>query len=187
MQDQSFIDIYVSVGTDQVNTHVENLLSSTDLNAVVQQTLQAADIHIPVVFTLLITDDDGVRDMNRQYREQDKTTDVLSFPLLDEPLATAPAEQLWASAPVEEEQEHPDFVTPPGLITNLGDIIMSWPVIERQASEAGHSSLTELLYLLSHGILHLVGYDDQTEAGYQAMVGMQLAVLQSLGYKANVK
>jgi len=70
---------------------------------------------------------------------------------------------------------------------NLGDIIMSWPTIVLQATEAGHDPLIELLYLLSHGVLHLVGYDDQTEAGYQTMVHIQHSVLQRLGYKAQEK
>ncbi len=67
---------------------------------------------------------------------------------------------------------------------NLGDIVMSWPTIVQQAKEAGHSSLYELLYLLAHGVLHLVGYDDHTEAGYQAMVRIQEAVLKEIGQKA---
>ena len=57
----------------------------------------------------------------------------------------------------------------------------SWPTLLRQAAEAGHSPLYELLYLLSHGVLHLVGYDDHNEAGYQAMVQIQQSVLQSVG------
>ena len=64
---------------------------------------------------------------------------------------------------------------------NLGDIVMSWPAILRQAQDAEHAPAYELLYLLSHGVLHLVGYDDQTEAGYQAMIRIQQAVLQEVG------
>jgi probable rRNA maturation factor len=69
------------------------------------------------------------------------------------------------------------------MITNLGDIVMSWPTVVRQAAEADHSPIYELLYLLSHGVLHLVGYDDATEAGYQAMVSIQQAVLQAIEQK----
>jgi probable rRNA maturation factor len=67
---------------------------------------------------------------------------------------------------------------------NLGDIVMSWPTVTRQAIAAGHDPLVELLYLLSHGLLHLVGYDDHTEAGYQTMVNIQQTVLRALGYQA---
>jgi probable rRNA maturation factor len=189
MQDHPLIDLYISVGNNRENTHIEQTLSSVNLDAIVLHTLEEAGIHQPLVLTLLITDDSSIRDMNKQYREQDKPTDVLSFPLLAQPLAQAPADQLWTFQPSEEIEgrQPPDFVTPPDMITNLGDIIMSWPTIVRQATEVGHDPLTELLYLLSHGVLHLVGYDDHTEAGYQAMVQIQLAVLHKLGYKVQEK
>ena len=128
--------------------------------------------------------------MNKQYRQQDKATDVLSFPLLEQPLVNAPAEQLWMPAESEEgaaagqEKSAPAFVTPAELLTNLGDIVISWPTVERQAKEAGHSSGYELLYLVAHGVLHLVGYDDQSEAGYHAMVAIQQTVLEAVGQKA---
>jgi len=187
MQDHPLIDLYVSVGNNQENAQIEQMLSSINLDDLILHTLEEAGIHQPVVLTLLITDDNGIRDMNKQYREQDKPTDVLSFPLLEKPLVEAPADQLWPPQPTQEDQPLPDFVTPPGMIMNLGDIIMSWPTIVRQATEAGHDSLVELLYLLSHGVLHLIGYDDHTEAGYQAMVNIQLTVLHRLGYKVAQK
>jgi len=189
MQEHPLIDLYVSVGTEQENTEIEQKLSTVKLDDIVFYTLEVANIHQPVILTLLITDDNGIRDMNKQYREQDKPTDVLSFPLLAKPLAQAPEDQLWTPQADEgiEGQQPLDFVTPPDMITNLGDIVMSWPTIVRQATEAGHAPLIEVLYLLSHGVLHLVGYDDQTEAGYQAMVQKQLAVLRRLGYKVYAK
>jgi probable rRNA maturation factor len=187
MEDHPLIDLYVSVGNDVADRQIEQMLSAVNLDDIVLHTLEEAGIEQPVVLTLLITDDNGIRDMNKQYREQDKPTDVLSFPLLDKPLVEAPAEQLWTPQPSEEGEQLPDFVTPPGMITNLGDIIMSWPTVVLQATEAGHNPLVEVLYLLSHGVLHLIGYDDHTEAGYHAMVNIQLAVLQRLGYKAPEK
>lgn len=189
MQEHPLIELYISINDEQQNRLIEQLLSSVDLDNVALQTLQAAGITQQVMFTLLITDDDGIRDMNKQYRDQDKPTDVLSFPLLQHPLVNAPADQLWTAQPTENgsvtiEQPAQGFITPPGMITNLGDIVMSWPTITHQATEAGHNVLVEALYLLSHGLLHLVGYDDQTEAGYQAMVYIQKTVLQALGYQA---
>ncbi len=189
MQEHPLIELYVNVGSEQQNTLIEQQLSSVDLDRVALQTLQAVDIdQQQVMFTLLVTDDESIRDMNKQYRDQDKPTDVLSFPLLQEPLVNAPVDQLWSPTPTENassttEQPAQGFVTPPGMVTNLGDIVMSWPTIARQATEVGHEPLVELLYLLSHGLLHLVGYDDHTEAGYQAMVHIQQTVLQTLGYQ----
>jgi probable rRNA maturation factor len=166
---------------------LEQHLSSVDLDGVVARTLQMVGVTQPVMLTLLITNDEGIREMNAQYRQQDKPTDVLSFPLLEEPLVKAPADQLWAPQGGESQatgKQSIPFVAPPAMITNLGDIAISWPTVVRQAAEAGHSPTYELLYLLSHGVLHLVGYDDTTEAGYQAMVSIQQSVLQAIGQKA---
>jgi probable rRNA maturation factor len=187
MQEHTQIELYITLSDDQQNTLVEQQLSSVDLDGVVSRTLQAVGITQQMMLTLLITDDEGIREMNAQYRQQDKPTDVLSFPLLEEPLVKAPADLLWMpreDAAKTAEKQTPSFVTPPGMITNLGDVMMSWPTVVRQAAEAGHSVLYELLYLLSHGVLHLVGYDDATEAGYQAMVNIQQSVLQAVGQKA---
>jgi probable rRNA maturation factor len=174
MHEHPQIELYVSVGDDQQNAELEKLLDEVALDEVVMRTLQAAGITHPTMLTLLLTDDEGIREMNKQYRDQDKSTDVLSFPLLAQPLVSAPADQLWEQS---EASQYFRFVTPPELMMNLGDIVMSWPTLQRQAAEAGHSPIHELLYLLSHGTLHLLGYDDTTEAGYQEMVRIQHSVL----------
>ena len=187
-QEQAQIELYIGTSDDEQNATIQAMLSTVDLERVGNATLEQAHITLPVMFTVLITDDDGIREMNQQYREQNKPTDVLSFPLLDRPLVNAPAEQLWQ--PTEEalagQPATPAFVTPPELITNLGDIVISWPTVQRQAIEAGHNTLYELFYLVSHGVLHLIGYDDHSEAGYAAMVAIQESVLQRLGQKATL-
>jgi len=185
------IELYVSVGNDEQNAAIERTLNALKLDQVVEHTLLAVGVTQQVMLTLLITDDDGVREMNKQYREQDKPTDVLSFPLLEAPLVNAPANQLWMvpegggwQAQAGLAGAMPAFVSPPGQITNLGDIMVSWPTVLKQAAEAGHSAAYELLYLIAHGVLHLVGYDDYSEAGYQTMVHIQRSVLQAVGQKA---
>lgn len=190
-QEQAQIELYISAGSDEQNATIQAMLSTIDLERVGNTTLEQAHITLPVMFTVLITDDEGIREMNQQYREQNKPTDVLSFPLLDRPLVNAPTEQLWQ--PAEETQTGqigrpatPAFVTPPELITNLGDIVISWPTVQRQAREAGHNTLYEMFYLVSHGVLHLIGYDDHSEAGYATMVAIQESVLQRLGQKATL-
>ena len=183
------IELSINTGNDEQNAAIEHVLDSCGVELVVKNTLQAAGVTEPAILTLLITNDDAIRDLNRQYRQQDKATDVLSFPLLDKPLVNAPADQLWMTPEGEEEDRtahegnRPVFMTPPELPTNLGDIVISWPTVLRQASEAGHSPTYELLYLISHGVLHLVGYDDQSEAGYSAMVYIQQSVLEAMGQK----
>jgi probable rRNA maturation factor len=185
MQEHPLLELYITVGDDQQNAEIEKMLAPVDLDSIALQTLRTVSITQPVMLTLLVTDDKSIQEMNKQYREQNKPTDVLSFPLLDKPLVKAPTELLWQIQESEAEQKpQPAFVTPPDMILNLGDIVMSWPTLVRQAQESGHSPTYELLYLLSHGVLHLVGYDDQTEAGYQAMVSIQQSVMQAVGQKA---
>jgi len=180
------IDVYIHTGDASEDEAVAKLLEELDAEEVIKRTLLAVHVQQPVMLTLMITGNEEIQTLNRQYRQQDKPTDVLSFPLLDEPLVEAPAEWLWQSANEEEvdvelpQETRPVFITPDELLTNLGDIAISWPTVQQQASEAGHDAAYELLFLLSHGVLHLVGYDDQTEAGYAEMVRVQNAVLASL-------
>ena len=185
------IELYINAGSDEQNRAIRELLDALELDRVVKDTLVAAGVAQAVMVTLLITDDEGIQDLNKQYRQQNKPTDVLSFPLLEQPLVDAPAEQLWMAngedAGGSQEANavsRPAFVTPAELITNLGDIVVSWPTMLLQAMAAGHSAEYELLYLIAHGVLHLVGYDDQSEAGYHKMVAIQQSVLHGVGRKA---
>jgi probable rRNA maturation factor len=139
--------------------------------------LELAGIQRPVELNVLVRGDEGLRALNREYRGKDVVTDVLSFPVLDEPLVEAPAEELWQDFTKPEVR----FITAPGLPLQLGDVAISYPTVIRQAVEAGHSPLHEFAFLLAHGILHLIGFDDQTEAGYQRMVALQNATLSQMG------
>lgn len=182
------VDVYINLEGEEEKRATE-LLDTLNVEDVVESTLHAVKIEQAVTLTLVISDDNEIQALNRQYRAQDKPTDVLSFPLLDAPLVKAPADWLWQppEAPGEEEEQRieqsaaPVFVTPAELRTHLGDIIISWPTTVRQASAAGHSTGDELLFLLCHGVLHLVGYDDQTEAGYTEMVRLQKEILATIG------
>ena len=185
------VELDISIDDDEVEAAILRVLSLSELERVVQSTLHQARVTQPVSLALTITDDTAIQELNKRYRRQDKPTDVLSFPLLDKPLVDAPGNQLWATSEEDSEHEHlpetkqelPIFVTPSELPTHLGDIVISWPTVVRQAREAKHSAAYELLYLLAHGVLHLVGFDDQTEAGYAAMVHLQQSILQAVGRK----
>lgn len=92
----------------------------------------------PDQVSVLFTDDATMRKFNLKFRKKDRTTDVLSFPGGEE--------------------------TMEGLV-NLGDIVISVPTAFRQAREAGWPLATEIKKLLTHGILHLMGYDHETDHG----------------------
>ena len=184
------VELSIDTGDEETDAIVHELLSSLPLEQLLQKTLHATHVTQPTLLTLVVTNDATIQTLNMRYRQQDKPTDVLSFPLLDKPLVDAPADQLWAfsedydAEDIEAVAHMPMFVTPAELATNLGDIVISWPTVQRQAIQAQHSPIYELLYLFVHGILHLVGYDDATEAGYSAMVNLQQTVLEALGWKA---
>ena len=184
----SLIELSIDLGNEEEELALKLLLTSIPLEAVVLQTLAEAGIKQPALLALLITTDEIIRSLNKQYRGQDKPTDVLSFPLLEKPIVHAPADQLWMSSELhygeEIQKTKHTFITPPGITMHLGDIVISWPTVKRQASAAGHNPEYELLFLVSHGVLHLVGYDDQTEAGYQAMILVQQTVMEATGQKA---
>jgi probable rRNA maturation factor len=91
--------------------------------------------------SVLLTTDAAVRRLNRNYRGIDKTTDVLSFPAAASP---AGAERI------------------------AGDLAISVPAARRQAAAQGHPLLTELKVLILHGLLHLAGYDHETDNGTMA-------------------
>ena len=192
--------------TDTLEQAVD--LGEEDLLRVALLTLERVQIEESVEISLLVTDDDGLRELNREFRGRDEATDVLSFPLLDTPLVEAPADELWQpdedaaddSADVgvgadgrgswpssdgqradESDEDGDDDGDEDGddedAPLHLGDIAISRDAVVRQAAAAGHSIAWECAYLFAHGLLHLMGYDDSTDAGYQAMVAHQEAVL----------
>lgn len=185
------IEVTIQIGDPAEDNVVEQLLESLNIEVLIRRTLHTVQVKQAVMLTLMVTGDEEIAALNSQYRQQDKPTDVLSFPLLDEPLVDAPAEVLWQAFSEEEEIEtpvklpetRPVFVTPAELATNLGDIAISWPTVQRQARTADHDTSYELLFLLCHGVLHLVGYDDQTEAGYAEMVRLQTEILAGFGHE----
>lgn len=100
----------------------------------------------PIEVSVLVTDDDTLHALNRDYRGVDAPTDVLSFADADEQQAAA---------------TQPTFVRPPAAPRYLGDIALSYERVIAQATEYGHSRERELAYLTAHGILHLLGYDHE--------------------------
>ena len=171
-------------------------LDAADIERVVALTLARAGITLAVELSVVITSDEELRRLNREYRGRDETTDVLSFPLLDTPLAQAPADQLWGGDTLDEggpsnqdtgrnaratKNEWAAFVAPPTGSVHLGDIVIARDMTVHQAAQAGHAPAWELAYLVAHGVLHLVGYDDHTDAGYAAMVAHQEAALRLAG------
>lgn len=105
--------------------------------------------------TVTITDDESIRKYNNEFRQIDKATDVLSFPLND----------FYRSVPGEDMTELMDPIT---CEVPLGDMIISVERAREQAKEYGHGMARECAYLTVHSMLHLLGYDHVDEAEEKA-------------------
>lgn len=121
---------------------------------------------------VLLTDNEGIREYNREYRSIDRETDVLSFPNLE--FETPGVYE------VEEEQEADCFDPDTGELI-LGDIIISVDRVAEQAESYGHSQRREFAFLVAHSMLHLSGYDHMESEEAKVMEAKQEQVLQKLG------
>ncbi|MEK0313012.1 rRNA maturation RNase YbeY [Cohnella sp. 56] len=148
------------------------------------------------IVTLTLTDNDGIRELNRQFRGLDKATDVLSFPMREQGSDELEIlyEDDYETATIEigpdgadeaderEADEAEDQTAGFGLIEELlGDIVISVPRMHEQAEEYGHSAERELGFLFVHGFLHLLGYDHGDEAAEREMFAKQEEILASAG------
>ncbi len=121
---------------------------------------------------LLLTDNEGIRAYNREYRGIDRETDVLSFPNI----AFAQAGDFSPAEACEAEHFDPDS----GELM-LGDIVISVDRVQSQAREYGHSELREFAFLTAHSLFHLCGYDHMEEGEAAVMEAKQEAVLEKIG------
>jgi probable rRNA maturation factor len=139
---------------------------AVDEDAVRELTLRvltSEGVAAPAEVSVVITDDETVRDLNRRYLDRDEPTDVLSFPLA--------------------EAEEP-FVGPPDGVAHLGEVIVSYPTAERQASEQGHGVEREIAHLVVHGLLHLLGYDHAEPNEERRMRSLEERLLAAVGHAA---
>ena len=105
------------------------------------------------IFNIIFVEDDEIHDLNKNYRNVDRVTDVISFAL--------------------EDNDDIGY----GDIRMLGDIYICIPQMKRQAVEYGHSEKRELSFLAVHGLLHLLGYDHMTKEDEEVMFGLQELIL----------
>ena len=129
---------------------LQKFIISSNIRKCIQATLDAEGVNTRCEINVLVTDDAGIRIINKESRDIDKATDVLSFPMF----------QLTAGDPPEDWSEYEDPDT--GLVP-LGDMCISLERAIAQAEEFGHSVRREVGYLTIHSMLHLLGYDHLDE------------------------
>lgn len=122
---------------------------------------------------LMFTDNEGIREINREFRELDVPTDVLSFPMIEYPL---PGD----FSHLEEEPEACSFHPETGELL-LGDIVVSLERAAEQSEQYGHSMKREIAFLVAHSMLHLFGYDHMVDDQRIQMEEKQEQILQELG------
>lgn len=135
----------------QVLDDFADLVNEVDLTEAVAAALVAGSVEDDANVSVVIADDELVRELNDTHRGLDEHTDVLAFSFTHE-----------GDYYGEERQQvvvDQDFVLPPGESEPLGEVIISYPQAQRQADAAGHSVENELTVLLIHGTLHLLGHD----------------------------
>lgn len=120
---------------------------------------------------LILTDNEGIHQVNKEFRNIDRETDVLSFPAVE----YENAGDFSGFDDMDElfDLESGEFV--------LGDMMISVDRVFSQASEYGHSTLREYAFLVAHSMLHLFGYDHMTDKEAENMERMQEEILEGLG------
>lgn len=145
---------------------------------VMEKALEYVNCPYDAEINLLITDNEGIRQYNRDYRNIDRETDVLSFPNVDYEI---PGD----FSHVEESFE--DYFDPDSGSLLLGDMIISAPKVFEQAKAYGHSEKREFAFLIAHSMLHLCGYDHMEDEERIEMEKHQEAILNALEIRRDVE
>ena len=124
----------------------EGYLEEDWLRSIAKRVLIAQEVNSETELGLVIASQERIQQLNRDYLGHDRPTDVIAFSLLPE---SSVGEDL------------PSFVPPPDGVSHLGEVIISYPQAVVQAEEQGHSIKREITILIIHGILHLLGYEDE--------------------------
>jgi probable rRNA maturation factor len=157
-------DILVSI-TDERWREAEGVLAAVEAAALAA--LAAADLPESVTgrseASIALSDDAAIQALNRDYRGRDRPTNVLSFPGFADPAEMA------------------DGFGPDGPPLLLGDVILAFETVAREAGEQGKTLLDHVRHLVVHGVLHLLGHDHEAEAEAEAMEALERRVLLGLG------
>ena len=139
-----------------------------EMERVICAALEAEGVTLPCELSVLLTDDEGIHQVNLDMRGVDQPTDVLSFPMFDLEPGVPPAGE--------------DYLDPASELCPLGDMCISLERAAAQAEEFGHSLEREVCYLTVHSVLHLLGYDHLDEGPMKAqMRAREEAILTGLG------
>ena len=140
-------------------------------HAVVNQALDYESFPFEAEISVTLVDSERIRRINRDYRQIDRETDVLSFPMIDYP----------APGDFSAIEKLDDCFNPDSGEAMLGDIVLCIPKVISQAEEYGHSVRREFAFLIAHSMLHLMGYDHMTDEDRADMERRQEEILREMG------
>lgn len=130
--------------------HINTPALTAHIKRCIRGALEQEGVTVPCEINVLLTDNRGIREINRDLRDVDRETDVLSFPMFE-------------FTPGEFPEDVSDLLDPGTSLLPLGDMALSVEKIKSQAEEFGHSQEREIGYLTVHSVLHLLGYDHLDE------------------------
>lgn len=158
-----------------------NLNIAIDYRKIAGEVIQASLDYVSCPYeceiNILLTDNHGIQQVNKQLRDKNSSTDVLSFPMIE-------FEQVGDFS-IAEKNVFSHFNAESGELL-LGDIMISLEKAEEQAKAFHHSMKREYAFLLAHSMLHLSGYDHMEDAERIRMEQMQEDILQSIGYTRDI-
>ena len=141
---------------------------------VIEESVDYVECPYDFEVNVLLTDNEGIHQINLDMRQIDNPTDVLSFPMCD-------FETPGDFDALEETPE--EYFNPDTGELMLGDIVISVEKVKEQAEKYGHSETRELAFLVAHSMLHLSGYDHMEEEERVEMEAMQSEILERRGYR----
>lgn len=156
---------------DEVNFFESHNELLEKVKAVINQCLEEEKVPFEVEVSLTVVDLETIHEINKEHRNIDRPTDVLSFPQIDpETIGYINWDTLDTASCVNYDTEE----------VILGDIILCADKAREQAASYGHSLTREVCFLVAHSMFHLLGYDHMTEEDEKTMVKKQESVLQCL-------
>lgn len=145
------------------------------IDEIVNEALDYINCPYEIELNVILSDNEGIQQVNLEQREIDAPTDVLSFPMLE-------YEKAGDFSFLEREEEIYNFNADTGELM-LGDIMISLEKVREQAKEYNHSESRELAFLVAHSMLHLFGFDHMEEIERIEMERMQEEILRNKNYR----
>lgn len=156
------IDRQIALDNDQ---DISDIPSSEQMNQWAQTALKLADFHKDCSFTARFVTNDEIQELNNSYRHKDMPTNILSFPY---------------EMPTDLPPEALEYANENGVY--LGDLVIAMDVVRKEAVQQQKTLMEHCAHLIVHGCLHLLGYDHIKDDEAQIMEGLEIKVLEQLGY-----